>query len=176
MASGSGWTRYIRLTVAGRRLVESRDPERPPVLEPPPKTRTKEIRDTVAAEQAPATRREWSPSGDTPEGTAEASCDPSGPSAAWLQGVQAESGTAEASEPEVAGPPEAAEVSRAKRRAGRRPDPQIARRNRRIVKAFQRGAEVNEVTEKFGISAGLARKIRSKAGLTRGKAPKDGQS
>ena len=146
MASGSGWTRYIRLTVAGRRLVESRDPEPPPVLEQLRKTPGEQIGDVAAA-----TQRGGNQASDT------------------LQEA------VDASDPEVAGQPAAAEGSRAKRKGGRKPDPKIAQRNRRIVRAFRRGAKVNEVTEKFGISADLARKIRSQAGLTRDKALQHGQ-
>ena len=64
-----------------------------------------------------------------------------------------------------------AEVTKAKNRrraranAGRKPSPEIAKRNRKAVRMFTAGSSVEEVCERLGISAALARRIKSDAGL-----------
>jgi len=48
-----------------------------------------------------------------------------------------------------------------KRRGGKTPSPGIIRRNKRIVVDFAKGLDTNAVTEKHGVSAAVARKVKS---------------
>jgi len=58
----------------------------------------------------------------------------------------------------------------AKGRTGRKPSPEISKRNRRAVRMFKAGDSVDQVCSRLGISAVLARKIKSKARLATGDA------
>ena len=59
-----------------------------------------------------------------------------------------------------------------KPRSGRPPDPKVAARNKQVEHMFRGGASVDEVCREHRIAAALARKIKSKAGLTRKKRTK----
>ena len=51
---------------------------------------------------------------------------------------------------------------------GRKPSLEIAERNQQAIRLFDAGKSINEVCEHFGISAALARKIKSNAGRSTG--------
>jgi hypothetical protein len=65
-------------------------------------------------------------------------------------------------------PQEPAKRKRMVRPRGRKPE--VTARDQRIIQAFQASADVNEVCRGFRVSAALARKIKSKAGLSRPRA------
>ena len=51
-----------------------------------------------------------------------------------------------------------------KRRGGRKKDPKVQARNRKISADFRKGLDVDAVVEKYGISAVLARHLKSELG------------
>lgn len=65
---------------------------------------------------------------------------------------------------------------RRKGRAGRKPDPKIAKRNQKIIAAFKAGQSVNQVCERFHVTAGNARRIKSEARLSKPKQAKRRES
>jgi len=62
------------------------------------------------------------------------------------------------------------------KRGGRKKDPKVQARNKKIAADFRKGLSIDAVAEKYGIGAALARQVKSQAEKKADKSTKNRQS
>jgi DNA invertase Pin-like site-specific DNA recombinase len=62
-----------------------------------------------------------------------------------------------------------------KRGGGRRPDPAVQKRNKKMIAAHKQGASINDLCSRFGTSADVVRKVLSEARKRRELPPVEGR-